>query len=165
MDAISLLKKDHANVKALFSQVEELSDRATASRKRLFDKVNAELRTHSEIEEQIFYPAVKQRAEDGEERDLVLESYEEHAIVATLLDQMQELAPDDETFAPKFNVLMELVRQHIKEEEKELFPGARDLFDRDEMERLGQELQTAKGGGKSSRGEIESPARRRAGAR
>lgn len=173
MDALSLLKKDHTAVKGLFKEVEGLGDRAAVSRKKLFERIDRELRLHSEIEEQIFYPAFKARAEDVQERNTVLEGFEEHAIVANLLDEIEALEPSAETFAPKLNVLMELVRSHIKEEEGTLFPMAREVLGRDELDRLGEELEVAKERGasqgpaaaqrsrKSTRGEVAGKTRAR----
>lgn len=176
MDAISLLKKDHATVKGLFKEVEDLGDRATTSRRKLFDRINQELTLHAQIEEHIFYPAFKERAEDTEERNTVLEAFEEHAIVKTLLHELEGLEPSDETYAPKLTVLMELVRQHVKEEEGTLFRMAREMFDRDELEQVGQELEAAKERGiagaapepsapkrfrRATRGEVREKARSR----
>jgi iron-sulfur cluster repair protein YtfE (RIC family) len=171
MDAITLLKKDHAAVKELFKQVEDLGERATATRKKLCEKIDYELRMHSMVEEQIFYPAFKERAEDTEERNEVLEAYEEHSIVETVLDELKDLAPTDETYAPKMQVLMELVKHHIKEEEGTLFPMARDVFEREDLTDLGERIQEAKAGGlegtesgratakRSSHGEVQPAAR------
>ena len=144
MDALSLLKKDHANVKTLFKEIEGLGDRAHTARKNLFQKIDEELALHAEIEEKVFYPAFKQRAKDSEERDEVLEAYEEHALVKALLAELENMEPKDESYKPKLNVLMELVKHHVKEEEGTLFPMARELFGPDELKELGDELQRAK---------------------
>lgn len=167
MDAIALLKRDHAEVKQLFSQVEELSERATASRGKLSEKITQALELHTKIEEGIFYPAFKSRAEDSEEREGILEAYEEHAVAKMLIGELQSTDPSDETFSPKLTVLMESVRHHIKEEEGKIFKMARNLFDKNELNELGEQLETAKTGegaapapARSRRGEIESTGRR-----
>ena len=169
MDAIALLKRDHAEVKEMFSQVEELSERATASRAKLCEKIVQALELHTQIEEGIFYPAFRSRAEDEEERDKILEAYEEHNVAKMLIGELQNLDPSDETFKPKLMVLVESVRHHIKEEEGKIFKMARELFEKDELNQLGEELETAKtsGGegrprGRARTGEVESrrPARR-----
>lgn len=167
MDAIALLKRDHTEVKQLFSEVEELSERATASRGKLCEKITQALELHTKIEEGIFYPAFKSRAEDSEEREGILEAYEEHAVAKMLVGELQSMDPSDETFSPKLTVLMESVRHHIKEEEGKIFKMARDLFDKDELNELGEQLETAKteegrapAPSGSRRGEIESTARR-----
>ena len=167
MDAIALLKRDHAEVKELFSQVEELSERATASRGKLCEKITQALELHTKIEEGIFYPAFKSRAEDSEEREGILEAYEEHAVAKMLIGELQNMDPSDETFSPKLTVLMESVRHHIKEEEGKIFKMARELFEKDELNELGEQLETAKaeeGGApstRSRRGEVESTGQRR----
>lgn len=166
MDAIALLKRDHAEVKELFSQAEELSERATASRGKLCEKITQALELHTKIEEGIFYPAFKSRAEDSEERETVLEAYEEHAVAKMLIGELQAMDPSDETFSPKLTVLMESVRHHIKEEEGKIFKMARELFDKDELNGLGEQLEAAKSEegralktARSRRGEVASTSR------
>jgi hemerythrin-like domain-containing protein len=168
MDAIGLLKRDHTEVKELFSQVEELSERATATRGKLCEKIVQALELHTKIEEGIFYPAFRSRAEDSEEREKILEAFEEHAVAKMLIGELQSMDPSDETFGPKLNVLIEAVRHHIKEEEGKIFKMARDLFEKDELNELGEELESAKMSGgamprqsRSSTGEIETTGTRR----
>lgn len=163
MDAIALLKQDHTEVKKLFSEVEALGERAHASRRKLFQKISEALELHTMIEENVFYPAFRSRAEDTEERDQVLEALEEHGVAKILLGELQGLPPTEETFKPKLSVLMESVRHHIKEEEGQLFKTARNLFDVEELKELGERLQSAKkilpvepARPKSRRGEVET---------
>ncbi|MBV9971831.1 MAG: hemerythrin domain-containing protein [Candidatus Eremiobacteraeota bacterium] len=144
MDAVTLLKNDHTKVKGLFKEVEALGERASTSRERLFEQIDRELRVHSEVEEKIFYPAFKKHAEKSEEREEVAEAYEEHALVANLLDEIEELDPSDEQYKAKLNVMMELVKHHADEEEKGMFKEARELFDDAELEELGQRIEQAK---------------------
>lgn len=144
MDALKLLKTDHKNVKMLFGEVEELGDRASAQRKKLFQKIDEELTIHAKIEETIFYPEFRRRAGNGEEREEVLEAYEEHGIVKTLIGELENLDPKDETYKPKLSVLKDLVEHHVKEEEGPMFKMARELFEPDELDELGERLMTAK---------------------
>jgi len=141
-DAIALLKADHKKVKGLFAETDDLSDRATTQLKRIGDQVCQELTVHAEIEETIFYPAVKERAQRGhkEERDLVLESYEEHSLVKKIIGDLEAIDATDESYRPKLKVLREMVEQHVKEEERELFPGARELLDENELTDLGMRM-------------------------
>jgi hemerythrin superfamily protein len=145
-DAIALLKADHKAVKALFKEADELSDRATTQMKKLGDQVCRELTVHAEIEEKIFYPAVKERSQRGhkEQRDLVLESYEEHALAKKLIGELQSLEASDESYRPKLKVLHELIDEHVKEEERELFPGTRELMSEENLLELGQRMQQMK---------------------
>lgn len=79
-------------------------------------------------------------------KDLVRESYEEHEQVKNLLKEMEALVSDSKRFEPKLKVLQENVEHHAEEEEEgKMFPKVRQLFDKTALERLGQELQSAKG--------------------
>lgn len=141
-DAIALLKADHATVKELFQQVEDTSDRAKAQLQRLGDQICQELTVHTQIEEQIFYPAIKERTARGhkEEKDQVLEAYEEHAAAKKVIEDIQAVDSSDESFKPKVKTLSELIDHHVKEEEHEMFPSAKKLFDENELADLGQRM-------------------------
>lgn len=145
MDAIALLKSDHKKVSALFEKVDGLSDTAHATRGKLFAEINSELTIHAKIEEQIFYPAfqakTKQNTDPGDE---VREAYEEHANVKEMLAKLQALEPSDDTYNAKLQVLGELVKHHVKEEESELFKQAKQLLDEDELETLGEQMTALK---------------------
>jgi hemerythrin-like domain-containing protein len=140
MDALSLLKKDHQEVKALFKEASELGDRAASSRAKLFAKIDEALTLHAKIEETLLYPELKKRARNADERELVLEAFEEHAVAKTLLGELEDLDPKDETYRAKLEVLIESVEHHIKEEESELFKLARAVLNADELESLGESI-------------------------
>ena len=145
MDAIALLKADHKEVAALFKQVEALGDTAHVSRGKLFRKIDAALSVHAEIEEKIFYPALKAKTKlNTEPSDEVFEAYEEHANVKSMLAKLEATDPSDDTYNAKLQVLMELVKHHVKEEETEMFKQARQLLEKPELETLGTQLETAK---------------------
>ena len=144
MDAIKLLKEDHKKVKTLFGEVEELGDRASGSRKKLFQQIDEELTLHAKIEETIFYPEFRRRAEKGEEREEVLEAYEEHHVVKNIIAELEDLDPKDETYKAKLSVLKEMVEHHVKEEEGPMFRMAHELFSKEELEELGQRIMAAK---------------------
>jgi hemerythrin superfamily protein len=109
----------------------------------VFAKIKKALETHTRIEEGIFYPTMEKKEEL---KDMVLESLEEHKQVKTLLKEMDALVSDSEKFEPKLKVLQENVEHHAEEEEEgKMFPKVRQLFDKAALERLGQELQSAKG--------------------
>ncbi|HEV7178242.1 MAG TPA: hemerythrin domain-containing protein [Candidatus Baltobacteraceae bacterium] len=144
MDALRVLKGQHKEVDALFKELEELGDGAKASRKKLFTEIDAKLTVHSKIEETIFYPALKDAAaRDKEAKQEVLEAYEEHANVKAMLRKLEDAEPSDETYNAKLQVLHELVKHHVKEEEHTMFPEAKTLMSEDELEALGEELQAA----------------------
>jgi hemerythrin-like domain-containing protein len=143
MDGITLLKEDHKAVKRLFRQYEKTHQDASPQEKRdLTDKMIQELTTHSYIEEAIFYPAA--RLEIADTKDSVLESVEEHHVVAWLLSEIGKLDPADETFDAKVTVLIENVEHHIEEEEQELFPEVREKLSRHRLTELGERMAAAK---------------------
>jgi len=147
MDAITLLKKDHREVEALFAELEDLGERANVSRAKLFSKIDEALTLHAKVEETVFYPALKKASRNNtEERDEVLEAYEEHAIVKTLLGELEALEPSDETYRPKLKVLMESVKHHVKEEEGPLFRTARELLGKDQLNQIGERNEEMKAG-------------------
>ncbi len=136
MDAITLLTEDHENVKALFEQFEALSDRAHASKKKLATQICEELIKHSMIEEEIFYPAMREARKDNE--DMVDEATVEHASAKDLIAQIQEMDASDDLFDAKVKVLSEMIDHHVGEEEGEMFPKARDS--KLDLEELGQQM-------------------------
>lgn len=144
MDALKVLKEDHQKVKMLFGEVESLGDRASSHRKKLFQQIDQELTAHAKIEETIFYPEFRRHAENADEKEEVLEAYEEHSIVKTLIHELEDLDPKDETYRPKLKVLKDLVELHVKEEEGPMFKMARQIFEKDELEEIGERLMEAK---------------------
>jgi hemerythrin superfamily protein len=123
-----LLKQDHRTVKELFSEYAKLGEGAREEKERLFREINEELTIHAEIEERLFYPAVRDVKTD-EAEDLVNEAVEEHLIVKTLLEELSALQPGDAQFDSKMKVLRDSVEHHAAEEEKEMFPQAKKLPD------------------------------------
>lgn len=142
MNALTLLKQDHNNVDALFTRFEELGDGPSAEKEQIRDKVVEQLAVHAAIEEQLFYPAVRQAAPDAEE--WVLEGLEEHHVVKWTLSELQTMASSAERFDAKMRVLIEAVRHHATEEEEEIFPKVREAMTTEQLETLGEALQTAK---------------------
>jgi len=142
MDAISLLKQDHAAVKALFDRYEGLGDEAEVAKQELADRIIKELSIHAAIEEQFLYPYAKQRDERLEAQ--VYEALEEHNVAKWELSAIEKLSPKDPRFEAKMCVLMENVRHHIREEEEQLLPKLAALCDRGELEALGDTLRHAK---------------------
>jgi hemerythrin superfamily protein len=142
MDAITLLKQDHRTVEKLFKSYEKTGDKAHKARRDLVDQIIEELSIHAAIEEQVFYPRVRQEVPDAE--DTVLEGLEEHHIVKWTLSELEGLEPSDERFHPKVTVLMESVRHHVEEEESEMFPEVRKAMGRKALTELGEVLEKAK---------------------
>ena len=137
MDALELLKTDHEKVKKMMDEIEPTTERAVKTREDLFTKLRQELEVHEAIEEEIFYPALK---EHPKAKDIVLEAYEEHNVVDTVLGEIDDVAYDHETWGAKFTVLKENLEHHIEEEETEMFDQARSVFDKDELVELGERM-------------------------
>lgn len=136
-DATKLLHADHLRVSELFEQYE--STNSTAKKKVLVEKICTELTVHSQIEEEIFYPAVKKALND---KEMVPEATVEHASLKNLIAQVEGKEPDGEMFDAKIKVMSEYVKHHVKEEEGEMFKKAKasDL----DLAQLGEQLAARK---------------------
>jgi hypothetical protein len=139
MDALTLLKEDHDQLKKLMEELDGTTERGVKTRQRLFTRIQQDLTVHEEIEEEIFYPALK---EHPKAKDIVLEGYEEHNVVDMVMEEITNVPYDDETWGAKFTVMKENVEHHIEEEEGEMFKQARQVFDKDDLEELGERMQT-----------------------
>ncbi len=134
MDALTLLREDHRKLKALLRELEPTTERAIQTRAELFDRIKSDLTDHEIVEEEIFYPTLKQHPRA---KEIVLEGYEEHDVVNTLLGELEALPVDDETWGAKAKVMIENIEHHIEEEEGDMFAKARQVLDRTELEDLG----------------------------
>ena len=141
MDAIALLKSDHEKVKRILAELEPTTERAVKTRGELFARLKSELTVHEIIEEEIFYPTLKQHPKA---KEIVLEGYEEHDVVNILMGELDGMEPTDERFGPKVTVMAENIEHHIEEEEGEMFEKARQVFDREELEELGKAMEQRK---------------------
>lgn len=119
-DAIALLKADHVAVSKMFADYEKA--RSVTSKKKLVAEICTALTVHAQIEEEIFYPAVKAKLKD---KLLVPEATVEHASLKDLIAQIEGMEPDGEMFDAKVKVLSEYVKHHVKEEQNEMFPKAK----------------------------------------
>ena len=119
-DAIALLKDDHEAVSQLFAKFEKTH--SVANKKALVAEICTALSVHAQIEEEIFYPAVKAALND---KLLVPEATVEHAGVKDLIAQLQGVEPDGEMYDAKVKVLSEYVKHHVKEEQAEMFAKAK----------------------------------------
>ena len=141
MDALQLLKDDHEKVRKLLEQGESTTERGEKTRTELLETLLRELTVHERIEEEIFYPALKAHPKA---KEIVLEGYDEHHVVDTIMGEIQATPVSDETWGAKFKVAKENIEHHIEEEEGEMFRQARQVFDRDELEDLGARMQELK---------------------
>ena len=142
-DPIRMLTKDHDRVRDLFKEFEKAGEGAKATRQRIVEKISRELEIHAQLEEKVFYQAFRSVAEKDPKK-LVRESFEEHKIVKTLVAELASMTPDDPQFEAKVTVLKEAVEHHADEEEDELFPAAKKLFDDEKLDELGRQMAAMK---------------------
>jgi len=136
-DAVSLLTSDHAEVRQMFEEYRQLLDDNAGDDRRseLAGQICSALTVHAEIEEDVFYPALRERLDD----ELLLDQAEvEHASVRDLVEQIESMEPDDALFDAKVLVLAEYVEHHVQEEETEIFPQAEQSGI--DLDQLGAEL-------------------------
>ena len=142
MDAIQLLKNDHKEMRSLLGELEATTSRGVKKRQQLIAEIQAKLKAHTTIEEEIFYPACKGEIEDD---DLLEESYVEHDGAKVLIAELLDSEPDAEFYDAKVTVLSEMIKHHVKEEEKRsegLFAQAKDAGL--DIEALGARMQERK---------------------
>lgn len=141
MNAIDLLKADHEKVRGLFEQLTKTTKRAEKTRAELLEKIRLELDVHTQIEEEIFYPAFKEAVGESEDEVMVFEALEEHRAAGELvLPDLLETDLTSDRFTGRAKVLKELVEHHADEEEKEMFKVARKVFSREQLDELGQQM-------------------------
>lgn len=119
-EATALLRADHKLVSGLFAEYEKT--RSTSKKRELVAQICTELTIHAQVEEEIFYPAVKRALKD---KELIPEATVEHATLKELIAQVEGMEPDGEMFDAKIKVLSEYVKHHVKEEQNEIFPKAK----------------------------------------
>lgn len=142
-DAVSLLIADHDKVKAMFKRFEDIKEttgqRASKEKQQIVADACRELIIHTKLEEELFYPAVRKPIGD---EDMMNEAVVEHVGAKELIAQLEKMTPADGMFNAKFTVLAEYVQHHIKEEQNEMFPKARETGV--DLEALGQKMQARK---------------------
>lgn len=134
-DATHILAKDHRLVEQLFEQFE--AAKGSDQKARLASQICTELKIHAQVEEEVFYPALKGKIDE----DLLKEAYVEHDGAKVLINDIEASGPDDEYFEAKVKVLSEEIKHHVKEEEKQhdnMFQQARaaDI----DLDALGEQL-------------------------
>lgn len=117
-DAVAVLKRDHREVERLFKQYEK-SKEDNAAKQEIFQQIALELKVHTQIEEEIFYPESR---EFVKEQDTVNEAVVEHMSAKDLIAQLEAMEPSDEYYDAKVTVLKEMIEHHVEEEEQEYFP-------------------------------------------
>jgi hypothetical protein len=136
MDAIELLTQQHREVERLFARVEGGRGR---DQQAYFIQLARALRLHMYLEEQIFYPAARK----GRTASLVSDAFEDHDTVKQLLAEAEELGAEHQAFSSRLATLRESVSEHVRWEEQELFLLARQELGAEELESLGNELESS----------------------
>lgn len=136
-EATALLRADHKVVDGLFKEFE--SSKSSTAKKSIAQQICNELTVHAQIEEEIFYPAVKLALKDQE---LIPEATVEHGTLKNLIGEIQDAGNVDEIWMAKVKVLGEYVKHHVQEEQDEMFPKAKstDL----DMKELGDRMMQRK---------------------
>ncbi|MBA3683828.1 MAG: hemerythrin domain-containing protein [Planctomycetes bacterium] len=135
MNALDLLKKDHQTVRELFQRLENRPEAAD------FSTLKNELTEHATLEEEMFYPELR---DDEENEDQVMKAYEEHAEVKRTLLELTDIGIGNEGWMEKLIQLKESVEQHVEEEEQELFGIAIETFSDEELDELGMRMEQHK---------------------
>ena len=138
-DALDLLKQDHDKVEKAFRQFEKMDREDEQACMDLVQTVCEDLKVHTTLEEEIFYPAVREAIDDD---DTMNEASVEHETAKMLIEQLENMQPDDPNYHATFTVLGEYVRHHIEEEESEMFPQVKksDL----DLEGLAEQMRARK---------------------
>ena len=131
---IERLHQDHEKVEQLFEKLLDTGDGAEKSRRQLCEQLAEELKAHSEFEEEVFYPAVRDAG--GKADDEVDEALEEHEEVKQMLDQIESLDPTSEEFLDLVMELRDAVQEHVRREEAEIFPMAKDAIEQDAAQQM-----------------------------
>ena len=139
--ALELLMTDHRKVEDLFSQYDDEKDGDEGTRRRLAQRICAALKVHTQLEEEFFYPFLRENLED-DEMDLVEEAQVEHDSAKDLIEQIESATAIDDEYNAKVKVLSEYIKHHVSEEENEIFPKVSD--DQEELDALGQEMASRK---------------------
>ncbi|HEX4062887.1 MAG TPA: hemerythrin domain-containing protein [Streptosporangiaceae bacterium] len=137
-----MLKADHKEIRRLFREFQQASDRAVKTKAKLVQQILRLLTVHTYIENEIMYPRV--RALLPQLEDDVLESYEEHHVADVLCAELAAMSADAERFDAKTTVLIESVTHHIEEEEQDWFPKVRAGLGRKQLQEIGAELEQAR---------------------
>lgn len=118
-EILEILTEDHKAVKKLFREFDKIDSEDTEEMESLVSLACAELKLHTQLEEECFYPQVRQALKEA---DIVDEAEVEHMSAKQLIEQIEGMSADDPKFRASFKVLGEYVKHHIKEEESEMFP-------------------------------------------
>ena len=138
MDAITILKNDHRRIEKLFASFERTGLRAKKTQGHIVDRMAAGLKMHTTLEEDLFYPLVRQAVPSTD--FVILEGLEEHHVAKLLLKELAKMPPSEEQFAPKVMVLIQTVRQHLEREERGALPPTCKSMGRARLNEIGDAM-------------------------
>ena len=139
--ALEALSADHRKVEALFKDYEKAKQADDDSRRDIAENICMELTVHATVEEEIFYPWLRETLDD-DDMDLVEEAQVEHDGAKDLIAQIQGATEVDDVYDAKVKVLSEYIKHHVKEEEEEIFPSV--ASEKEALDELGEEMQARK---------------------
>ncbi len=140
-DPVQMLTADHRRVEQLFGEFQQSRD--ASQKMEIAQTVFEELRVHSKLEKDIFYPAVREVG-DQEDKELVEHSYHDHEEVELLIAKLRGMTTVDKQYETLFQELTSAVMEHAQEEELQMFPDTEKQMDANRLQELGQQMQSAK---------------------
>ena len=158
-NATQMIRQDHKKVEGLFKKFEQTQ--GSQAKRRLAENAMAELEVHAALEEEIFYPAVKNEVDDGS--SMVQEAIEEHQTVKQLISELKGMQEAGEEFELQFSQLMENVQHHVEEEESEMLPKVEESeLDLNSLgQRMSQRKQEMQNGGRATKKASNAASRRK----
>jgi iron-sulfur cluster repair protein YtfE (RIC family) len=140
MKVTVFLKNEHENIKSLFNKYKMPNARNGNGKKELFNDIRREILLHSQMEIEIFYPALSGTSSTTAV-NLVSEAMEEHTAVEKSLEELNGISPSDRSFETKMSEMMDALSGHIEKEEEEVFDEARKNLPEYRLEELGLEME------------------------
>jgi len=143
-DVIEILTTDHREVEQMFAELDLLrnatDEQSRSRRKDVTEQVTIELVRHAVAEEAVLYPKVKEKVSEAEAE----RAKQEHAEAEATMKRLEKLSPEDPGFEAELQTLMTEIREHVAEEENEMFPHMRSIFSQEELVKIGQQVEAVK---------------------
>ena len=140
-DILKTLKDEHDTLRKLFDDMKDTTDRAVKTRAELLETIEANLIPHAKWEEQVFYPAFKERADRDGLQTHAEALPEHHAVENTVIPEVHAAEPGTPEFAGRAKVFGEFIDHHAKEEEKTMFRMAREMFSAEERAQMDEDYE------------------------
>ena len=143
-DILKTLKAEHDALRALFDELKETTDRGVKKRTGLLEEIEANLLPHAKWEEDVFYPAFRERADRDGQQTYAEALTEHHAVETSVIPEVHAAEPGTPEFAGRTKVFGEFIDHHAREEEKTMFKMAREMFTAEERAQLDEEYEAWK---------------------